>query len=348
MKNFLILFAVLLPLVAPARPFATSEVRDLALIYQGGVHRWEWNEQQIEPYVTHRFADGTEDWLFDGFLFLEFKDGRGRQFSPGYDKENATRSDWEWYADRLFDSECSLHALDKVIGAKKRTLGDPGFRHKVVLTLMVPIAGQTDWGEIDGVKMDFTEPEHRAAAVRWFADLLAGRFADEKFENIDLYGFYWIDEDMVAGRDILPDLSAYIHGKELKFVWIPYFKAPGHEHWRSLGFDIAYHQPNHFFSDDIPDRRLDEAIDTAVSCGMAMEFECDERALSQHADCAADRMTAYMDAFERRGVFESSPLAYYTGSHLLTDFVRSPSLENDALADRLARYIVGRRASMRR
>lgn len=124
--------------------------------------------------------------------------------------------------------------------------------------------------------------------------------------------------------------------------------APGHEHWRALGFDTAYHQPNHFFSDDIPDERLDMAVDEAMRCRMAMEFECDERALSQSADCAAGRMAAYMDAFERRGVFENSPLAYYTGHHLLTDFVRNPSPENAALADRLAQYIVRRRAKFRR
>lgn len=348
MRNALLALAAAFSLCVSAQSFGTSDIRDLALIYQGGVHRWDWTPGQIEPYVTHRFADGTEEWLFDGFLFLEFKDGRGRQFSPGYDKVNATRADWEWYTDRLFDRECSLHALDKVIGEKKSTLGDPGFRHKVVLTLMVPISGQTDWGELDGVAMDFSLPEHRKAAVRRFADLLTERFEHEKFANLDLYGFYWIDEDMEAGRELLPDIAEYIHSRGRKFIWIPYFMAPGHEHWRALGFDTAYHQPNHFFSDDIPDERLDRAVDEALRLGMAMEFECDERAMSQHPDCAAARMTAYMDAFDRRGVFAASPLAYYTGNHLLSDFVRNPSPENTALADRLARYITGRRVSLQR
>lgn len=208
---------------------------------------------------------------------------------------------------------------------------------------MVPIGGQTDWGEIDGAAMDFNRSEDRKAAIRWFADRLTERFAAEGFANIDLYGFYWIDEDMVSSRELLPEISPYVHSKGLKFIWIPYFKAPDHERWRELGFDIAYHQPNHFFQSEIPDERLDEAIDEALSYGMAMEFECDERAMSQSADGFAPRMTAYMDAFDRRGVFARSALAYYTGNHLLTDFVRNPSPENAALADRLARLICSRR-----
>ena len=80
-----------------------DKVRDLALIYQGGAHRIDWTEDQFAPYVTHKFADGTEDWIFDGYLFLEFKDGRGAQLSPGYDSINATRQVWEWYLDRIFE-----------------------------------------------------------------------------------------------------------------------------------------------------------------------------------------------------------------------------------------------------
>ena len=344
MNRIIVSLSLLLgALCVMGQKFATCDVRDLALIYQGGTHRCDWTEPEIEPYVTHRFSDGSEQWIFDGFLFLEFKDARGHQFSPGYDKVNATRAEWEWYIDRLFEKEKSLHALDAVISRKKNELGDPGFRHKVVLTLMVPINGQTDWGEIDGEKLDFNNAEHRQRAVKWFADALEQRFRAERFENIDLYGFYWIDEDMVSSKELLPAIAPYVHSKDLKFVWIPYYMAPGHERWRELGFDIAYHQPNHLFNKDIPDSRLDEAIDEALKHGMAMEFECDENALSQTPDCTASRMTAYMDAFERRGVFENSALAYYTGNHLLTDFVKNPSPQNAALADRLARFIVGRR-----
>lgn len=320
-----------------------GKVRDLALIFQGGMHRIDWNEQQIAPYVTHKFANGNEDWLFDGFLFLEFKDGRGVQLSPGYDTINATKDIWEWYLDRLFEKNKSLDALNTVIRQKKALIGDPGFKHKVALTAVVPFSGQTDWGELDGVKLDFNNTEDQKTAMRWFINQLTERFAAAGYENLELYGIYWIDEDMVHTNDFPREIKDYIHGKGLEFIWIPYYNAPGTKRWKSLGFDIAYQQPNHFFSRDVPDSRLDEAIDLALAYNMGVQFETDEKALSQDPDSYRDRMLKYLDVFERRGVFEKAPVSYYTGYHLFTDMVEHPSPENQAIMDRLARHIVNRR-----
>lgn len=54
-------------------------------------------------------------------------------------------------------------------------------------------------------------------------------------------------------------------------------------------------------------------------------------------------MSAYMDGFWRHNVFTDAAIAYYTGSHLLLDFVQNPSPENQKLMDRLATIIVDRR-----
>lgn len=358
MMKRIALFAVLMTLVSYAgfgakrtsagvSTFANSQISDMALIYQGGAHRIDWKADEIEPYVTHRFADGTEEWLFDGFLFLEFKDGRGRQYSPGYDKQNARRVEWEWYLDRLFEQGKSLHALDSVIGEKKKTLGDPGFRHKIVITVPVAIKGQKDWGKLKGRTLDFDLTKDRIAATRWYIDKLTSRFKAEKFANLELVGLYWIDEDAVHGGDLLGTIAKYVHKKKLDFVWIPYYKARGHERWADLGFDIAYYQPNHFFHRDVADSRLDDAIAEALRCGMAMEFECDERALSSQAEPWGDRMDAYIDAFDRHGVWQKLPVAYYTGNHLLLGMKRDPSASNQRLADRLARRIVDRHRNAR-
>ena len=329
--------------VADSAFAAIGTVRDLALIFQGGVHRIDWNERQVAPYVTHKFANGTEDWLFDGFLFLEFKDGRGVQLAPGYDTINATKEIWEWYLDRLFEKNKSLDALNSVIEKKKALIGDPGFKHKVALTAVVPFSGQTDWGELDGHTLDFNNTDDQKTAMRWFINQLTERFASAGYENLELYGIYWIDEDMVHTNDFPREIKDFIHSKGLEFIWIPYYSAPGSTRWKSLGFDIAYQQPNHFFSRDVPDSRLDEAIDLALAHNMGVQFETDEKALSQDPDSYRDRMLKYLDVFERRGVFEKSPISYYTGHHLFTDMVEHPSEENQSIMDRLARHIVNRR-----
>ena len=337
-----------LALIAAAPCFAQSEfpqcdVRDMALIYQGGTIRVDWTPDQIAPYVTHKFADGREEWLFDGFLFLEFKDGKGYTYSPGYDKKNATRKQWEWYLDRLFEPGKSLSALDSVIGEKKRELGDPGFRHKVTLTCFVPMPGQKDWGEVDGRALDFDSLADKKTAAKWFLDQLTERFAKAGYDNLDLWGIYWIDEDMVNTGDFPKEISEYVHGKGLKFVWIPYFRAEGHQRWRDLGFDIVYHQPNYMFTSNIPLSRLDEAIDIAQKYGMAMEFEADELTMVDDKTSHRARWTDYVEAFRRRGVFERSPLAYYLDNLILLDIVNNPTPATRAMVDTLAGHIVARR-----
>ena len=271
----------------------------------------------------------------------------GYTLSPGYDKLFARRAEWEWYLDRIFEPGKSLDALDQAISEKKATLGDPGFRHKIVLTVIVAHKDQKDWGELDGKQLDFSNVEDQKAATYWFIDQLADRFAKAGYKNLDLYGLYWIDEDMVHTNDFPKQIKSYINDKGLKFVWIPYWNAPGHERWKELGFDIAYQQPNYFFHDDIPYERLDAAIDTALVNNMGMEFECDVRAMSQNDPNWQYRMKDYIDAFEKRGVFENSAIAYYTDNHLFLDMVENPSPENQAIMDRLARFIVDRRSNPR-
>lgn len=56
------------------------------LIYDGGAHRSiRWTREHFSPYVSAE-KEGERKWLFDGFLFLEIKDGQGRGFASGYEK----------------------------------------------------------------------------------------------------------------------------------------------------------------------------------------------------------------------------------------------------------------------
>ena len=60
-----------------------------------------------------------KDWLFDGFLFLEFKDGSGRNYTVGYEKLNARKTEWEWLLERIFEQGKSLSALDQLHRTKR-------------------------------------------------------------------------------------------------------------------------------------------------------------------------------------------------------------------------------------
>lgn len=327
--------------------YAVNSIRDLALIWQGALRRIEWNEKQFEPYVVHTFADGRREWLFDGYLFLEGDiDGKIR-FIPWAGFEGANKGHWEWYLDRLFEKGKSLDALDKCISRMKKEVGDPGFRHKIILSQLIPAPGNKHWGQLDGKDLDFDVVEDQLAACRWFIGELQKRFKKAKYKNLDLYGIYWLDEDFVHNKNLPKQLAPFIHGQGLEFSWIPYFKARGYERWQDEGFDVAYMQAGHAFSADSQPKRVDETCDIARSFGMGLEFECDGFSLSQVENSLQKHMWDYIKSYERNGVWDNSAVAYYTGSKAFIEMKENPSPENQEIMDYLADIIVKRRSNPR-
>ena len=329
---------------AAAQSYQTADdVQDLALIYQGGSHRLDWTVDEFRPYVVHEFADGTKDWLFDGFLFLEFKNGSGRHYTVGYEKLNARKGEWAWLLDRIFEEGKSLSALDACITEEIAELGKPGFKHQIVLGLPEAILDQKDWGELDGRVLDFSKEEDQLAATRWYIDELMKRFKAAKYKNLELSGFYWVAETNSHCGELTVPISEYIHSLGKLFYWIPYWQSKGAGEWKALGFDVAYQQPNHFFNHSIPDSRLDDACAFAREHGMAMEFEFDEKATADRENSSHARMKAYIDHFEKNDVFNSSALAYYCGNRGVLTLHESKNPADHALMDRLARLIQMRR-----
>ena len=324
------------------RAFRKNTIKDLALIYQGGINRMDWTEEQFRPYVMHQFQDGRKEWLFDGFLFLEFSDGKGRRYAQGYGKD-ARKQEWEWLLQRLFEEGKSLSALDACIETVKKEIGEPEFRHRVVIGLPAAMFRQRDWGELNGETLCFLYREDQVAATRWYVDRVLESFRNAEYKNLDLAGFYWVDEDTAYNGDLSLSVSEYIHSKNLLFYWIPYWKAVGYEKWRELGFDMAYLQPNHFFEENIPDSRLEEACKESEKNGMAIEMEFDSRALSDYEPVSfRSRMKSYIDVFKDNGVFSDLPIAYYSGSRAIYEMYKSEDERDKEIMDELCELIVER------
>lgn len=331
---------------AASLKYPEYKIRDLALIYHGDKRRPEWTVDDFVPYVSHKFADGHRDWTFDGFLFLETDiDGKVR-FFPWAGDEGATKADWQWYIDRLYQKDRGLDALDKCISRLKKEIGKPGFKHKIVLMMPVPVKGNKHWGSVDGRALDFDNVADQVAASEWYINQVAERFKKAKYKNLELTGIYWLDEDMCHTDGFPRHIAPFIHSKGLDFVWIPYFKGRGYESWRELGFDIAYQQPNYIFHTPRLEKRLDEACDVSLVNGMAMEFECDGMTPFHAENSNYDGVVKYIDAFERNKVWQTCPVAYYTGTKGLLELLNNPCPENQALTDRLFGIIVDRRAKM--
>lgn len=319
----------------------SAEVRDLVLIYDGGDHRKiDWDKEKFAPYVSTDVVDGKEQWLYDGFLFLEIICNKDRGYATGYRKGGAQKEHWIGLIDQYLSPNRDIAALNDAVGEARKKIDGPFHRRKVVLSLPEPLLGQTDWGELNGKALDFNKDEDRIAACKWYIDLLIERFKEAELENVQLCGFYWLAEHVTETLTFVKAVSDYIHKKELDFYWIPYFKAYGYERWNEWGFDHAYLQPNHFFNTSIPDSRVDETCTLAKAANMSLEMEFDERVLQQNGDRGC-RMAAYIDSYEKNGIFDSYNVAYYQGNHAWSELNRGTE-QDKRLYKRLASIIVKR------
>ena len=326
----------------PACP-QTGGIVDLALIYQGGTHRIDWTPEQFKPYLTWTNPDSQkEEWLFDGFLFIEYKSNTGFMFAKGYRAKPSTKEDQLWFLERIFEKGKAVDALDKALGETTQRLGSPSRPRRVVLTLPEPIIQTENWGELNNKALDFKNTEDRIAAVKWFINLLLERWNKEAYQNIELAGFYWVAEEMgESDTELMRAIGQYIRSLNKQFYWIPWWRSPGSKVWKDLGFDVAYQQPNYFFKLEVPDGRVEEACRFAKEHGMGLEMEWDGRVMSDTTNFAR-RLQGYLEGFEQAGVWKEAAVAHYMGGHELIALSKSREPEVVALYRRLCSTIAER------
>ncbi|WP_300098561.1 DUF4855 domain-containing protein [uncultured Alistipes sp.] len=334
-------------------------VTDLVLLYGGGHHRspYAWDAERLSDYVTYTDTDGKTHWLFDGFLLLEIMDpavgeGAGVKFANGYTYNNqplrsATREDWQRLIDYCFAEDTGIGALEQVVAAAAATLGEPAVKRRVVISIPEPIRYRdvdskvTEyWGSVDGRSLDFADANDRVRACQWFIDTVRAEFDRRNYAYVELGGFYWLAEKDSDTSNIIGTIAAYLDDLNESFNWIPYFNAAGARQWKSYGFHYAYLQPNYFFSESVPESRLDEACELAAAAGMQLELEFDDNALNSRG--MAYRLRNYMSAFRRHGVWSDKRLAYYQGSQSLRMLKNSADPADRELYHEFCRFVVTR------
>ncbi|SJZ61948.1 protein of unknown function [Chitinophaga eiseniae] len=322
------------------KPAPVWYISDLALIYQGGSHRLPWTKDQLTPYIYRPAATGGIEWLFDGFLFIEFTDGMGHEYAEGYEPTPAGKTEWQWLLDRNFESGKALHALDDVLDSLAQLNIKPVRKRKVVLTLPEPIRSLSNWGELNGKNLNFADSADRVAACNWFIETAMARFQAANFKHIELSGFYWVAEQNTGAVEILPAVANILHNKQQRFYWIPYYGAAGAANWKTMGFDIAYQQPNYFFDLSSPYSILTGAINFAKTNKMALEMEFDDRLMTQAG--YRQKYTDYINEFDKAGAWANLPVAYYEGGGAWLKMSLSTDPEIKGLVKRLSDIIVTR------
>lgn len=299
----------------------------------------DWTRDQFSPYVF-RQSGGNFEWLFDGFLFIEFKDNRGFEYAEGYGHRPAGQQEWLWLLNRNFEKGKAIHALNSLLDSLSLAGRKPVRKRKVVLTIPEPIKTNKNWGRINGRKINFASNADRIAACKWYIDQATALWNKAGFKHLELAGFYWVAERDIDAKTVLPAVSAKIKKQGKRFFWIPYYGAKGAGSWKDLGFDIAYQQPNYFFKLSTPHKALTGAISFAKTNNMALEMEFDKRVITD--DGFRKKFTDYLDEFEKNGTLSNAPVAYYEGGGAWYEMSMQSDRRVKSLFNRLADIIVKR------
>ncbi len=340
--------------VTPVDPASVADYSDMVLLYGYGHHRspYSWGREYTDHYVFYTDRTGHTDWLFDAFLFLEFMDppvsgGAGKTFITGYVwddayiRKSANQEDWDKLIKYYFVKDTAIDAIDKSVDEGARLMGKaPAYKRQIVIGIPEPIktedpfneySSNTYWGSVDGRQLNFSSPEDRITAVKWYIDRCREEFAKADFKNVELGGFYWVAEKSTHTADIIARIGDYLKGMNYSFNWIPYFHAEGYTRWKEFGFTYAFMQPNYFFNDTIPYERLVEACNDVIKNDMGLEVEFDGKVLVSWGYGYGGRLRDYMKAFKDYGAWEKSRLVYYQGSWAVKWLHDSSSAEDQEL-----------------
>jgi hypothetical protein len=321
--------------------------RHIVLIYNSKGHR-KWQKDDFKPLLAYQSREGKPlAPMFDTFLWLPLRLDNGHWWCPGFGSAPADKADVEAYRDdRLFGGDDQLRSLDRAAAETAAALHAPGLRYKVILTLPYPDTHQQDFGAVTpgGPSLDLAGNPNRLKVTQWYINTVRQRWKEAGFNNLDLIGWYWVHEQ-TDGEDgkLLPEVAKQVHADGKKFFWIPWFKAPGAQHAKELGFDAAMHQPNYFFDNyKGPATRLNEAAAFARQHNLGMELELDENVLKPERADSRQKYRDYLRAGREEGFQNGALTAWYMGGDALVQCAWSDDPEARAMYDETWDFIAGR------
>lgn len=317
--------------------------RDILLVFTGDKSTLKTlNSNDFMPLVAYLSPQGEiKGRMFDTI-----------QFMP-YTGMPCTRAAWVSYLEDLFAPGQQLHALDEAM-AKMNTAASIQEKEKVILTLPYPDSKQSDFGSLEpnGTTLCFSDQagdsqqarQNRFEAVRWYYGELMDRWNSAGFAHLEVAGIYWykesIDATISGEEELVQKVAQMVRTNGQRFIWIPYYGAPGFENWRTYGFTHVFLQPNYYTIEDPPEDRMDRAAALARRYGTGIELECDSRILTTRY---------YYDLFynelrkaHEMGLDGDTPNAYYVGfAKTLLDTVYSNIPEIRKIYDDLYMWISG-------
>lgn len=304
------------------------------LVYSGGPKRPHRTiDDMVHSIAMVDTAGKVTGWLFNGAIYLEVNSPNGHDFIPMTTGALTSGLDWQEYLDSLLAPAGPVAVLDSAVGTVTAQAGALGAPFKV--TIMIPYPSpQPDTVILDGSRLALGTLAGRFDGVTAYLVSVEKRFGALKLTNIQLAGFYWINEGITpTDTGLVRMVSGKIHSEGKAFYWIPAFGATGASSWRVLGFDEAWQQPNYFFHAEIPTTRLDTAVAFARKNGMGLELELDKRLFGSWV--YRDRVTPYLSILAASPDLRSRTITVYDGGGAILELSRTHDPWLRALYNRL-------------
>lgn len=362
-KLFTILLAVTMLLsicsafaVNASAAFPTVDKMDgyenLCLTYTWNPNRQDngrHNPEDLMPYVAYYGTDGKiQDFFFDSYLFLPCVQNGVTGARLHYDPQNPTKAaDWTAYVKDTFHDGTNVDALDVAFGRAKAELNAPDKKAGVFFSILYPgVHAGSSFGSLGGKQLDFSKFDDRKYAIKWIIDEQVRLYNEGGYDNLDLVGFYWLEEYLYEGDIGTIDVklfkyaSDYLHSLGMQFIWIPYFRTNGYKRWRELGFDTVCMQPNMYWQVTADPKRVDVCIDDCSIFGMGVEIEIDHRAINNGE--YYNRYLDYLEGCMQEGAMDSIKMYYQDGkSGVYYDAWRSTNARARSIYDLTYKYAKG-------
>lgn len=303
MLAFVLATTILQPNVAsalagyfPPNTSASGFVNNMALIYTGhygattdeGREIGIYDKNTFLPYVAHyNNSNVMDDTFFDTFLFLGLRTPEWRYFGDSADSTIWTyKTDWDWYINRIFTANQQLDALNQATAEAAAALGLSNNKSKVYIMIPFPNSEITNFGDVDndGISENLNSTSSNMYKVaKWYIDTVIGRWNQSNFSNLELTGFYWLEEDIHKKNkgevNAINSSGNYLHTLGLKLAWCPWSGASERNNWANYSIDFTILQPNHYFFMDTDYSRITSTATQAQTYQEGVEMEFDEAVL---------------------------------------------------------------------
>lgn len=261
----------------PETPYTNSYgVYDVLKTYIGSA---DLTKEKLLPSAGYMVDGEIQDTMFDSFIFMP---------SPVhvYGSVFANQQAWQnWIDNKTFASGKNVNALEAAVDDVKTALECNDYKANVFVTLVNPDPDNiSNFGDLNGIPMDFTKESDRYEALKWMVDEYIATFNAQNYQHVRLAGFYWFDEYIDVNRDegLLNQITDYIRSKGYITIFSAYYQAGGYAAWEECGFDLASMQSNYFPSaPTLPNAggidRLDFNVALTKAHGMGIELELDNQ-----------------------------------------------------------------------